>query len=99
MPSVIEQVSAISALAGQTAPKEMLVDLAQLERDFYARRPDLDDPNQFVSFGTSGQRGCSLRGTFTRAYTLAITQAVCDYGRTGGANCPLHIGKDMEAAS
>jgi len=47
----------ISPLAGKPAPKEMLVDLARLEREYYARRPDLSDPDQWVSFGTSGHRG------------------------------------------
>ena len=42
-------------------------------------RPDLADPNQLVSFGTSGHRGSSLHGTFTEAHILAITQAICDY--------------------
>src|SRR5690348_4811522 len=66
MPSFIEQLlPAISSRAGLPAPKEMLVDVAQLETDYYAREPDLDDPHQLVSFGTSGHRGSSLRGTFT----------------------------------
>jgi phosphoglucomutase len=55
----------ISPLAGKPAPKELLVDLARLEREYYERRPDLADPNQLVSFGTSGHRGSSLNGTFT----------------------------------
>jgi phosphoglucomutase len=55
----------ISPLAGKPAPKEMLVDPTRLEREYFERRPDLSDPNQMVSFGTSGHRGSSLRGTFT----------------------------------
>ena len=35
----------ISPLAGKPAPKEMLIDPAQLERDYLERRPNLDDPN------------------------------------------------------
>ena len=50
---------ATSPLAGKPAPPEMLVDLGRLEREYYARRPDLDDPDQLVSFGTSGHRGSS----------------------------------------
>jgi phosphoglucomutase len=41
----------ISPLAGKPAPKEMLVDLARLEREYFERRPNLDDPEQQVSFG------------------------------------------------
>jgi hypothetical protein len=49
-------------LAGKPAPKERLIDLARLEREYYERRPDLDDPQQLVSFGTSGRRGSPLAG-------------------------------------
>ena len=90
---------AISPLAGKPAPKEMLVDLAKLEREYYERRPDVGDPNQLVSFGTSGHRGSSLHGTFTEAHILAITQAICDYRRGQGIDGPLYVGKDTHALS
>ena len=81
----------ISPLAGKPAPREMLVDPARLEREYFERRPDLDDPEQRVSFGTSGHRGSSLRGSFTEAHILAITQAICDFRRTAGHRWPaLH---------
>lgn len=70
-----------SPLAGKPAPKGMLLDIARLERDYFERHPDLQDPNQLVSFGTSGHRGSPLHGTFTEAHILAITQAICDYRR------------------
>ena len=75
----------ISPLAGRPAPKEMLVDLARLEREYYERKPDVGDPDQLVSFGTSGHRGSPLRGSFTESHIVAITQAICDYrrGRVG----------------
>ena len=90
---------AISPLAGKPAPKSMLVDLARLEREYYARQPDVADANQLVSFGTSGHRGTSLNGTFTEAHILAITQAICDYRRRHGPDGPLIIGKDTHALS
>jgi phosphoglucomutase len=90
---------AISPLAGKPAPNEMLVDLARLEREYYELRPDLSDPNQLVSFGTSGHRGSSLLGTFTEAHILAITQAICDYRRRHGTDGPLQMGKDTHALS
>jgi hypothetical protein len=40
--------------AGQPATREMLVDVSQLEHEYYVRRLNLDDPRQLVSFGTSG---------------------------------------------
>ena len=90
---------AISPLAGKPAPDGMLVDLARLEREYYERRPDVADPNQLVSFGTSGHRGTSLHGTFTEAHILAITQAICDYRRSHGTDGPLQMGKDTHALS
>ncbi len=89
----------ISPLAGKPAPKEMLVDLARLEHEYYDRRPDLDDPEQRVSFGTSGHRGSPFRGSFTEAHILAITQAICDYRRAQGIDGPLFMGKDTHAVS
>src|SRR5246500_4162778 len=90
---------AISPLAGKPAPKELLVDLARLEREYYERRPDMADPNQLVSFGTSGHRGSPLKGSFTEAHILAITQAICDYRRGQGTDGPLYMGKDTHAVS
>jgi phosphoglucomutase len=90
---------AISPLAGKPAPPEMLVDLVRLERGYFERRPDLGDPNQLVSFGTSGHRGTPLNGTFTEAHILAITQAICDYRRGQGTDGPLYMGKDTHALS
>lgn len=92
-------VETISPLAGHPAPKEILVDVARLERDYYERRPDLSDPNQMVSFGTSGHRGSALRGSFNEAHILAITQAICDYRRSQGIDGPLYLGKDTHAVS
>jgi phosphoglucomutase len=90
---------AISPLAGKPAPKELLVDLARLEREYFERRPDLDDPAQRVSFGTSGHRGSPLRGSFTETHILAITQAICDYRRAHATDGPLYMGKDTHALS
>ena len=89
----------ISPLAGKPAPKEMLIDVARLEKEYFDRLPDLHDPNQLVSFGTSGHRGSPLHGTFTEAHILAITQAICDYRRAQGTDGPLHMGKDTHALS
>src|SRR5208283_3638627 len=89
----------ISPLAGKPAPKEMLIDPARLEREYFERKPDLDDPGQLVSFGTSGHRGSPLRGSFTEAHILAITQAICDYRRAQGTDGPLYMGKDTHAVS
>ncbi len=49
MPSTVAQSPAISPLAGQRAPKEILVDLAELEGEYYARRPDLDEAQEMMN--------------------------------------------------
>src|SRR6516225_11322037 len=89
----------ISPLAGKPAPKELLIDPSRLEREYFARRPDLDNANQLVSFGTSGHRGSPLHGSFTEAHILAITQAICDYRKAHGTSGPLYMGKDTHAVS
>jgi phosphoglucomutase len=89
----------ISPLAGKPAPKEMLIDVARLEKEYFERHPDPHDLNQLVSFGTSGHRGSPVHGTFTEAHILAITQAICDYRRAQGTDGPLYMGKDTHALS
>ena len=87
------------SLAGQPAPRELLIDPAALERAYYEKRPDTSDPHQLVAFGTSGHRGKPLDGTFTDAHIAAITQAVVDYRREQGHAGPLFLGRDTHAAS
>src|SRR4029077_15203422 len=58
----MKEAAEVSPLAGHTAPMSMLVDLARLEREYDERKPELDDPTQLVSFGTSGHRGSPFRG-------------------------------------
>src|SRR5215510_8066964 len=77
----------------------ILVDLARLERAYYERKPDTDDPSQLVAFGTSGHRGSPFNGSFTETHIAAITQAICDYRRAHGIDGPLYIGKDTHALS
>ena len=89
----------ISPLAGRPAPKSMLIDIADLNRQFHERTPDVGDPIQLVSFGTSGHRGTPFNGTFTEAHILAITQAICDYRKGQGISGPLYMGKDTHAVS
>jgi len=89
----------ISPFAGKPAPAELLIDPARLEREYSERQPDVDDPEQLVSFGTSGHRGSPLRGTFTEVHILAVTQAICDYRNSKGFDGPLYMGKDTHALS
>jgi phosphoglucomutase len=89
----------VSPLAGKPAPQEMLVDIGRLDREYYARKPDVADPTQRVAFGTSGHRGSPFSASFTEAHILAITQAICDYRREQGIDGPLYLGKDTHALS
>ena len=99
LPNETTDKTRLSPLAGLPAPKELLIDPAQLERCYYERRPDVSDPRQLVSFGTSGHRGTSLDSTFTEAHILAITQSICEYRRAHGIDGPLFLGKDTHALS
>jgi phosphoglucomutase len=104
MPHTLEKHSmtkgpALSPLAGKPAPKELLIDVAHLEKKYFERKPDVDDRSQLVVFGTSGHRGSSLHGAFNEAHILAITQAICDYRRGQGIDGPLYLGKDTHALS
>jgi phosphoglucomutase len=90
---------AISPLAGKPAPASLLIDVAALERAYTERHPDLSDPAQLVSFGTSGHRGTPSAGSFTEDHILATTQAICDYRRAQGTDGPLFMGKDTHALS
>jgi phosphoglucomutase len=89
----------IHPLAGKPAPEDLLIDADRLQREYYARKPDFTDRAQRVSFGTSGHRGSSLRGSFNETHVLAITQAICDYRSSDGISGPLYIGRDTHALS
>ena len=89
----------IHPLAGKAAPADILIDLKQLEKAYYERKPDPDNPQQLVSFGTSGHRGSPLENTLNEVHILAITQAICDYRASNDISGPLYMGKDTHAVS
>jgi phosphoglucomutase len=82
-----------------TQPERPLVDIETLISEYHSRKPDLDDSQQLVSFGTSGHRGTSLNGTFNERHIHAITQAICDYRGQQGIDGPLYLGKDTHCLS
>src|SRR5262249_3391023 len=88
-----------SPLAGTPAPSDMLIDPSRLEREYFQRSLDLDDPNQRVSFGTSGHRGSSLLGSFNEAHIAALPQAIRDFRCMQGTDGPLFMGRDTHALS
>jgi phosphoglucomutase len=89
----------VSPLAGQRAPRSILVDVPRLVSAYYVYTPDPADPAQRVAFGTSGHRGSSLRSAFNEAHILAVVQAICDHRREQGIDGPLFLGVDTHALS
>jgi phosphoglucomutase len=90
---------ALSPLAGKPAPADLLINVERLVGAYYTRKPDVGDPRQLISFGTSGHRGTAENATFTEAHILAITQAICDYRAAKEITGPLFMGKDTHALS
>jgi phosphoglucomutase len=86
-------------LAGRPAPASLLIDVDRLTNAYYSKEPDPGDPEQLVSFGTSGHRGSSLVGSFNQSHILAITQAICEWRKQEGITGPLFLGKDTHALS
>ena len=85
--------------AGQPAQPSDLVDVAALVTAYYTRRPDPENVDEQVAFGTSGHRGSSLRTSFNETHILATTQAICEYRREQGFDGPLFIGRDTHGLS
>ncbi|ELR97503.1 phosphoglucomutase (alpha-D-glucose-1,6-bisphosphate-dependent) [Gloeocapsa sp. PCC 73106] len=89
----------ISPLAGLPAPADIIIDVSQLQQQYYSLKPDPQDPLQKVSFGTSGHRGSAAKATFNEAHILAMSQAVVEYRRSQGIDGPLFMGMDSHALS
>ncbi|WP_226832183.1 phosphoglucomutase (alpha-D-glucose-1,6-bisphosphate-dependent) [Brachybacterium sp. FME24] len=85
--------------AGQKALPEDLVDVDALLDAYYDLHPDASDPEQAVSFGTSGHRGSSLDTKFNEDHIAATTQAIVEYRAGQGIRGPLFIGRDTHALS
>ena len=90
---------AIHPNAGKLVTKENLTDVAELISLYYETQPDVTNPDEKVSFGTSGHRGSSLKKSFTEDHIMAITQAICEYRANQGITGPLFMGKDTHALS
>ncbi len=89
----------LSPLAGKLAPVEILIDPEKLRAAYYDVTPDVSNPEQQVSFGTSGHRGSPEDGSFNEAHILATTQAICEYRATQGITGALYLGRDTHCAS
>jgi phosphoglucomutase len=90
-------VAALSPAAGKLVAAESLANIPKLVTAYFSSRPDPAEPEQRVSFGTSGHRGSSLKNSFNEDHILAITQAICDYRREAALTGPLFVGIDTHA--
>ncbi|WP_320009049.1 phosphoglucomutase (alpha-D-glucose-1,6-bisphosphate-dependent) [Maridesulfovibrio sp.] len=90
---------ALSKLAGQPAPAEILENIPRLVSAYYAIKPDPSVDSHLVAFGTSGHRGSSLDGSFNEDHICAIAQAISEYRKSMGFTGPLFMGKDPHALS
>lgn len=89
----------LHSLAGQPAPKDILVDIPKLIAAYYTEQPDPSDRSQRVAFGTSGHRGSSLKRAFNEAHIVAISEAICRYRHLKNIDGPLFLGRDTHALS
>jgi phosphoglucomutase len=89
----------VHPLAGKPAPVEILIDPEKVLAAYYSVRPDPENPEQQVAFGTSGHRGSPEDGSFNEAHILATTQAICEYRAAQGITGPLYLGRDTHCAS
>ena len=85
--------------AGQLATPSDLIDIAELVTAYYTRKPEGNNPDHAVSFGTSGHRGSSLDSAFNENHILAITQAIVDYRAQQGVDGAIFVGRDTHALS
>ena len=90
---------AIHEWAGRKARLQDLVNIPRLMAAYYLNKPDADDPEQKVAFGTSGHRGTSLNSSFTETHIAAISQAIAEYRAKENITGPLYIGMDTHALS
>ena len=81
--------------AGQ--PPIELVDITALIDAYYQIKPNVENPEEQVSFGTSGHRGSSLRNSCTETHVAAIVQASCDHRKSAGITGPMFLGGDTHA--
>jgi len=85
--------------AGQPAQESDLINVEELVAAYFAKVPDVTNPDQKVVFGTSGHRGSSLDAAFNETHIAAITQAIVEYRTAQGITGPLFIGKDSHGLS
>ena len=89
----------VHKLAGKPVPRGLLANIPRLVSAYYTQKPDLSNPSNMVSFGTSGHRGSSLKRSFNEDHILAICQAVSELKKSRDFTGPLYVGMDTHALS
>jgi len=89
----------VHELAGKPPPRSLLENIPRLVSAYFTHQPDVSEPEQRVSFGTSGHRGSSLKNSFNESHVLAISQAICEHRQGKGISGPLFMGMDTHALS
>ena len=89
----------VHKLAGKKVPPELLTNIPRLLSAYYTYKPDINNPYNLVSFGTSGHRGSSFKNSFNEDHVLAICQSICELRKSGNIKGPLYVGKDTHALS
>ncbi|MCP5101546.1 MAG: alpha-D-glucose phosphate-specific phosphoglucomutase [Chloroflexi bacterium] len=89
----------IHPFAGKPTPRELLPNIPRLVSAYYTYKPDPNNPDHQVAFGTSGHRGTSMANKFNEDHILAISQAICEYRAANGISGPLFLGMDTHALS
>ncbi len=82
-----------------TMSERPAVNIPRLISAYYTEHPDPTERSQRVSFGTSGHRGSSIRGSFNEDHIMAISQAISEYRNAQNIKGPLFIGMDTHALS
>ena len=85
--------------AGLPATEKDLINVDEVIGKYYDLVPDVNVPEQRVSFGTSGHRGSSLKTSFNEAHIVTIAQAIAENRKAAGITGPLYIGRDTHALS
>lgn len=89
----------VHELAGKKAPAGMLTNVARLVSAYYTHRPDPQDPEQQVAFGTSGHRGSAFGKSFNEDHIIAVSKAIAEYRKSKDITGPLFMGMDTHALS
>ena len=89
----------VATNAGLPATPADLIDVDEVIGKYYDIVPDVNVPEQRVSFGTSGHRGSSLKTSFNEAHIVAISQAIAEHRKAAGITGPLYLGRDTHALS